>query len=249
MQLKTLLLLLISYTSIGQPINPHEVYSLHTRLGMNGNIKSVTAYKYTRLKYTEGQDTLTTGTLYSVIKNEYDTVGLIVRDSTVIFYTQKTAYGYCKTYSYDKLDSTNMIHILTRYDCIPYHDNTRPEETTVILSPPNDYTVIAKEYPTNQRDGKPIATYRFSLSSGQIKRIYFEAYVKRRKEYCTTSYKYDQYGNFTETTILLGDTPKQVIHHKISTIDAYGNALRMLNFINDEKEPDFMTVYKFEYYE
>lgn len=249
--MRTLILILLSYTSFAQPANQQAIYSLHTRLGMNGPVKSVTAYKYTRLKYTEGKDTLTTGTLYSVIKNEYDTAGLIIHDSTVTFYGPKNMEGYCKDYTYNIVDSTPVIQIFTHYDCVPYHDNKPPQETIVVLSSPSDSMVLAREYYGNtlpQRGQKFATSYRFTLRDGLIQKTYFEAYVKRRKQYGTTTYEYDQYNNFTQTTITVGEAPKQVVHHKISTIDDYGNALHMLNFINKDKEPEFMTIYQFEYY-
>src|SRR5690606_6211857 len=87
-----------------------------------------------------------TGTLYSVIKNWYDTAGYIIQDSTAIFYNPQSAYGYCKEYTYTTQDGTPVILINTRFDCMPPYDNKAIEPTIVELTTPDDSTVLAREY-------------------------------------------------------------------------------------------------------
>lgn len=247
--MRTIVLLLLSYASVAQ--QPADVYSQYTRLGMNGPVKTVTTYKYTRLKYTKGKEEQTTGTLYSVIKNWYDTAGHIIQDSTALYYNPKAADGYCKTYRYDTVDNTPVIHIITRFDCLPAHDNKPPERSIIELTAPNDSTILAREYagatlPRNR--SRIVSSYRFFVRNGLIRKTIFDAYQKRHRFYGDAIYQYDKYNNFTQTTLTIGETPKQVTKHKILTIDDHGNALRMLNFINNAPQPDFMTKYEYEYY-
>lgn len=228
------------------------VYSLHTSLGMNGPLKTVTTYKYTRLKYTEGNEEAAKGTLYSVIKNWYDSTGLIVADSTATYFNPKVAEGYCKTYEYSFRDSTPVILIITRFGCVPPYDHPRTQHSIVELSTPNDSTVLAREYPSTElprNRGKVLTSYRFTLRDSLIQRTVFEAWENRKHHYGTSTYLYDAYNNFTQTTLTVNAAPKETIRHKIFKIDRHGNALRMFNYINDNPEPEFMTVYEYEYYE
>lgn len=250
--MRILILILLCHSAFAQPADPALVFGMHTRLGMNGNIKQVITYKYTNLKYTKGKELETKGTLYSVIKNKYDTAGRIVQDSTAIFYNPKSAYGYCKDYQYSSQNNQQLILITTRFDCMPPYGNKATVPTVVELKNPDDSTILAREYEgyelTKKRKGI-VSSYRFTLGNGLIQRTVFEAYKKGKRLSGTSTYQYDEYNNFTHTNLKVGETPKQVIQHKISTIDDYGNALRMLNFIDDNPEPEFMTVYEFEYYD
>ncbi|MBW7914179.1 MAG: hypothetical protein H3C54_10915, partial [Taibaiella sp.] len=180
------------------------VYSLHTSLGMNGPLKTVTTYKYTRLKYTEGNEEAAKGTLYSVIKNWYDSTGLIVADSTATYFNPKVAEGYCKTYEYSFRDSTPVILIITRFGCVPPYDHPRTQHSIVELSTPNDSTVLAREYPSTElprNRGKVLTSYRFTLRDSLIQRTVFEAWENRKHHYGTSTYLYDAYNNFTQTTL------------------------------------------------
>ncbi len=247
--MRTLLLVLICHATLAQSIDPALIYSIHTRLGMNGRIKHVTTYKYTNLKQKKGNEI--TGTLYSVIKNSYDSVGYIIHDSTAIFYNPKSAYGYCKDYKYHTEENKHIIQITTRFDCMPPYDNKAIVPTVIELTTPDDSTILAREYNGTellQKRGKLVSSYRFTLGNNLIQRTVFEAYKKRIRHAGSSTYLYDEYNNFKQTTLKIGATPKQVIQHKISNIDGYGNALRMLNYINNNPEPEFMTVYQFEYY-
>lgn len=250
--MRTLLLILLYNTSFGQAIDPAQVYSLHTRLGMNGRIKHVTAYKYTNLKYTKGKESEATGTLYSVIKNWYDSTGLITHDSTAIFYNTQSAFGYCKDYTYAKQDSTEVILVNTRFDCMPPYDNKAVDPTIVELTIPNDSTILAREYSGTALSKKRkavVSSYRFTMRDSLLHKTVFDAYKKGKHHYGTSTYRYDSYKNFTHTTLTIGETPQQTIQHTVSLIDDYGNALRMLNYVDDNPEPEFMTVYDFEYYD
>lgn len=249
--MRLFLLILITSQAIAQHVPPATVYGMHTRLGMNGNIKTVTTYKYTRLKYNQQSPETTKGTLYSVIKNRYDTAGRIVQDSTAIYYNSESAHGYCKTYSYDSVNNTHVINIVTRFDCFPPFDNKASLSTIVELTTPDNSTVLAREYDGHElkkKRSKVLTSYRFTLKGGLIQRTVFDAYKKGVRYYGSSTYKYDRYKNFTETTLKVAETDKQVIKHKVLKIDDYGNALYMLNFINNNEEPEFMTKYEFEYY-
>lgn len=250
--MRILLLMLLCYTSFGQAADPAEVYSLHTRLGMNGRIKHVTTYKYTNLKYKKDKEVEATGTLYSVIKNWYDTTGRITHDSTAIFYNAQSAFGYCKDYSYTMQDSIAVILINTRFDCMPPYDNKAIDPTIVELTAPNDSTILAREYRGKELDKRRkaiVSSYRFTMRDSLLHKTVFDAYKKGKRHYGTSTYKYDTYNNFTHTTLTIGETSQQTIQHKVSLIDDYGNALRMLNYVDNNPEPEFMTVYEFEYYE
>lgn len=250
--MRTLLLMLFCYTSFGQTTDPALVYSIHTRLGMNGSIKHVTTYKYTKLKYKKGKEAEATGTLYSVIKNWYDSSGRIIRDSTAMFYNRQSAFCYTKDYSYTVQDETPVILITTRFDCAPPHDNKAVEQSIVELTMPDDTTVLAREYKghTLEKIRPQIeSSYRFTWREGLIRRTVFEAYRKGQRQYGTTTYQYDQYNNFTQTNLAIGEAPGQTIKHKVLLIDDYGNALHMLNYKDKSPAPDFMTEYVFEYYE
>lgn len=251
--MRTLLLLLISYTTIAQPQYPQQVYSQHTRLGMNGPIKSVTTYKYTRLKYKPNQPEKTKGILYSVIKNYYDTSGLITKDSTAIIYNrQQQAYGYCKTYTYTIHNNTPAIHIYTQHDCVPPHDNKSTLSTIVTLTQPDSNAILAREYDSDtipKQLSQTLTSYRFTVSDSLIIRTVFNASQEKTHHHGTSTYQYDAYRNFTHTTLTIGNTPQQTIKHDIQTIDDYGNALYMLNFTNNSTTPEFMTRYEYEYYE
>jgi|GEM_PF-6615041 len=254
--MRVLLLILFCYSGFAQPTDPAVIYGVHTRLGMNGPVRQVTTYKYTNLKLRKGKEAETKGTLYSVIKNIYDTSGRIVQDSTAIFYNPKSAYGYCKDYIYSSQNGRPVILITTRFDCMPPYDNkatvpTITVPTIVELSTPDDSTILAREYEgieLTKKRKKIVTSYRFIFSEGLIRRTVFDAYKKGVRHTGSSTYQYDQYNNFTQTTLKVGETSQQVIRHEISNIDAYGNALRMLNYINDDTEPDFMTIYEFEYY-
>lgn len=235
-----------------QPPTEQLVYSIHTSLGMNGPIKTVTTYKYKRLKYSPGKDEEAKGTLYSVIKNWYDSSGLIVADSTATYFNPKVAEGYCKTYDYSFRESVPVIHITTRFGCVPPYNHPHTQLSIVELTSPNDSTVLAREYsgtelPRNR--GKVLTSYRFTLRDNLIQRTVFEAWENRKHHYGTSTYQYDSYKNFTQTTLTVNESPKEIIRHKIFKIDRHGNALRMFNYINDSPEPEFMTVYEYEYYE
>ena len=237
--------------AFAQPDHGPIVYGQHTRLGMNGKIKTVTTYKYTRLKHNKNEETGTKGVLYSVIKNWYDTAGRIIQDSTAIFYNKQSAYGYCKEYNYTGKDSTPAILITTRFDCFPPYDNKAVEETIVELTIPNDSTVLAREYrrkKIKEGDKELVSSYRFTIHDGLIRKTVFLAYKNDREHSGTSMYKYDSFNNFIETSLKIGENSQNVIHHKISNIDAEGNALRMLNYMNNNPEPEFMTEYEFEYY-
>lgn len=250
--MRTLLLILLCYTSFGQNTDPTLVYSLHTRLGMNGRIKHVTTYKYTKLKYSTGKEADATGTLYSVIKNWYDSAGRIIHDSTAIFYNAQSAFGYCKDYTYTLQDSIPIILISTRFDCMPPYDNKAIDHTIVELTIPNNSTILAREYngtELSKRRKTVISSYRFTMRDSLLHKTVFDAYKKGKHHYGTSTYRYDRYKNFTHTTLTIGETPQQTIQHKVSLIDDYGNALRMLNYVDDNPEPEFMTVYDFEYYD
>lgn len=249
--MRTLILILLSYTAIAQN-QPADVYSQYTRLGMNGPIKTVTAYKYTKLKFDINGKQKNDGVLYSVIKNWYDTSGRISQDSTAIYYNPKAAIGYCKTYTYDSQAHAPVILITTRFDCMPPYDNKATVATIVELTMQNDSTVAAIEYSGHniETKRKKVQTaYRFFVDSGLIRKTVFDNLSKNKEEVSgTATYKYDQYHNFTETTLTVGGK-KEVIQHKISHIDDQGNATRMLNYVNKNNVPEFMTVYEFEYYE
>lgn len=250
--MRILPLILVTYTSFAQPAPEQLVYSMHTSLGMNGPIKTVTTYKYTRLKYTAGNEESAKGTLYSVIKNWYDSSGLIVADSTATYFNPKVAEGYCKTYEYSFKDSTPVILITTRFGCVPSYDHPRTQLSIVELSLPNDSTVLAREYPGTElprNRSKVLTSYRFTLRDSLIQRTVFEAWENRKYHYGTTTYLYDSYKNFTQTSLTVNESAKETIRHKIFKIDRHGNALRMFNYINDNPEPEFMTVYEYEYYE
>ncbi|MCB0697705.1 MAG: hypothetical protein KDC07_10090 [Chitinophagaceae bacterium] len=228
------------------------IYSIHTRLGMNGHIRHVTTYKYTNLKHIGTGAEHAKGTLYSVIKNWYDTSGYIVHDSTAIFYNPRSAYGYCKEYTYSQQNGTLVILINTRFDCMPPYDNKAIVPTIVELTVPNDSTVLAREYEGTelQKIRKNIvSSYRFTVVGGLIRTTVFDAYKKGKSHNGISTYTYDEYNNFTQTTLKVGESPQQVIDHKISTIDDHGNTIRMLNFVDNNPEPDFMTIYEFEYYD
>ena len=231
--------------------DPAMVYSQYTRLGMNGNIKTVTTYKYTKLKFRKGDELNTKGTLYSVIKSWYDSSGRITHDSTAIYYNPQSAIGYCKTYTYDTQKRSSVILITTRFDCMPPYDNKAIVETVVELKQQGN-TIAAIEYSgssVEQRSKKVQTAYRITVDSGLIQKTVFDNYTKNRDQTSgTATYKYDQYNNFTQTTLNVGGR-KELILHKVSHIDDYGNATRMLNFVNDNPVPEFMTEYEFEYYE
>src|SRR5690606_10655980 len=149
------------------------------------------------------------------------------------------AYGYCKDYQYTMQDSVPVILITTRFDCYPPYDNKAVEETIVELTMPNDSTVLAREYKGTEftrRNKEAVSSYRFTVRYGLIRRTVFLAYKKGREHSGTSTYKYDSYNNFTETTLKVGETKQDVIRHDISNIDPEGNALRMLNYINDNTE-------------
>lgn len=250
--MRALLLILITYTSLAQTAREQLVYSTHTSLGMNGPLKTVTTYKYTRLKYDGGKEAEAKGTLYSVIKNWYDSSGLIVADSTATYFNPKVAEGYCKTYEYSFSDSTPVVLITTRFGCVPPYDHPRTQLSIVELTSPNDSTVLAREYPGTElprKRSKVLTSYRFTLRNSLIQRTVFEAWENRKHHYGTSEYSYDSYNNFTQTTLTVNEAPKETIRHKIFKIDRHGNALRMFNYINDNPEPEFMTVYEYEYYE
>ncbi len=246
-----IVILLFGYPAVAQT-NPAQVYSKYTRLGMNGNIKTVTTYKYSKLKFAKGDEQNATGTLYSVIKNWYDTTGRIVQDSTAIYYNPQSAVGYCKTYNYDTQMQAPVILITTRFDCMPPYNNKATVETIVELKQQNDSVVAAIEYSGSsiKTFRKKVQTaYRFFVDSGLIRKTVFDNLTKNRDQTSgTATYKYDRYNNFTETTLTVAGK-HEVIQHKISHIDDYGNATRMLNYVNKNEQPEFMTVYEFEYYE
>lgn len=250
--MRTLLLILFSYTTMAQQLTPQAVYSRYTRLGMNGPLKTVTTFKYTRLKYKDGKEADTKGILYSVIKNEYDTLGRIIRDSNVTFINRNTAVGYCRDYIYTIEDSTSVILITTHFDCYPPYDNHATVETITELTTPDKNTVLAREYDGTtlpRKRSKPMNSYRFLVEDTLIQKTVFDAYNKGVRHYGNAIYLYDGYGNFTQTNLTVGEVSKEEIKHKVLKIDDYGNAIHMLNFINNEREPDFMTKYEFEYYE
>ena len=237
--------------SFAQP-DPAAIYSLQTRLGINGSIKVITAYKYAEVQYTAGNEDQAKGKLYSVIRNYYDMLGRIARDSTALFYNAKTAVGYCKTYTYGREDSTDVIYITTRFDCVPPDISNATEQTVIELVQQNDSVTLAKEYAGNTLTDKRktlITSFRFIVKNGLLQRTVFSNYGNRRREGGTGSYtyQYDDYGNFTHTIIEYGSGYVNT-QHKISVIDDHGNALRMLNFSNGNKEPEFMTTYEIEYY-
>ncbi len=250
--MKILLIILLAHTSVAQPAREQAVYSIHTSLGMNGPIKTVTTYKYTRLKYPTGKEAEARGTLYSVIKNWYDSSGLIIADSTATYFNPKVAEGYCKSYEYSFRDSTPVILITTRFGCVPPYDNPRTQLSIVELTSPNDSTVLAREYPGTKlprNHSKVLTSYRFTMRDSLIQRTVFEAWENRKHHYGTSTYLYDAYNNFTQTTLTVNEAPRETIKHKIFKIDRHGNALRMFNYINDNAEPEFMTIYEYEYYE
>lgn len=245
-------LFFIAARATAQNIPENRVYSMHTSLGMNGLIKTVTTYKYTRLKYTAGNEESAKGTLYSVIKNWYDSSGLIVADSTATYFNPKVAEGYCKAYAYSYRDSTPVILITTRFGCVPPFDHPRTQLSIVELTSLNDSTVLAREYPGSElprNRSKILTSYRFTLRDSLIQRTVFEAWENRKHHYGTTTYLYDSYNNFTQTTLTVNEAPKETIRHKIFKIDRHGNALLMFNYINDNPEPEFMTMYEYEYYQ
>ena len=250
--MRILLLMLFCFTATAQHADPAKVYGVHTRLGMNGRIKQVTTYKYTKLKYKKGKEAEAHGTLYSVIKNWYDTSGRIIHDSTAMFYNKQSAFCYTKDYEYTTHNGKAVILITTRFDCAPPHNNKAIEKTITELTMPNDSTILAREYKGDTlKTPRPIveSSYRFTWRDGLIRKTVFEATRKGNTHYGTSTYQYDEYNNFTQTTLTVGETPVDKIQHKISTIDDYGNALRMLNYANNSPSPDFMTVYEYEYYE
>lgn len=247
-----ILIVLLAYTGKAQLPIEQLVYSMHTSLGMNGPIKTVTTYKYTRLKYSPGKEGEAKGTLYSVIKNRYDSTGLIVADSTATYLNPKVAEGYCKTYEYSFMDSTPVILITTRFGCVPPYDHPRTQLSIVELTSQNDSTVLAREYPGTElprNRSKVLTSYRFTLRDSLIQRTVFEAWENRKHHYGVSTYQYDSYNNFTQTTLTVNESPKETISHKIFKIDRHGNALLMFNYINDSPEPEFMTMYEYEYYE
>lgn len=242
----------LAYTTTAQPQAEHLVYSIHTSLGMNGPLKTVTTYKYTRLKYTVGKEETAKGTLYSVIKNWYDRSGLIIADSTATYFNPQSAEGYCKTYEYTYRDSTPVIIISTRFGCVPPYDHPRTQLSIVELTSPNDSTVLAREYPGAElprNRSKVLTSYRFTLRDSLIQRTVFEAWVNRKHHYGSSAYLYDSYNNFTQTTLSVNEAPEETIKHKIFKFNRHGNALLMLNYVNDDTEPEFMTMYEYEYYE
>ena len=244
--------MLSTSVTTAQPPTEQLIYSMHTSLGMNGPIKTVTTYKYTRLKYSPGKEEEAKGTLYSVIKNRYDSTGLIVADSTATYLNPKVAEGYCKTYEYSFIDSTPVILITSRFGCVPPYDHPRTQLSIVELTSPNDSTVLAREYPGTElprNRSKVLTSYRFTLRDSLIQRTVFEAWENRKHHYGTTTYLYDSYNNFTQTTLTVNESPKETISHKIFKIDRHENALLMFNYINENPEPEFMTVYEYEYYE
>lgn len=250
--MRILILMLFCFSATAQGTDPALVYGVHTRLGMNGKIKQVTTYKYTKLKYKKGQEAQAEGTVYSIIKNWYDTSGRIIHDSTAMFYNKQSAFCYTKDYEYTRHEGGQRINITTRFDCAPPHDNKAIEETVVELTMPDDSTVLAREYKGRELNKQRPAietSYRLTWRDGLIRKTVFDTYRKGLQHSGTSTYRYDQFNNFTHTTLSVGETSKETIQHRVSLIDDYGNALRMLNYVNNSPAPDFMTVYEFEYYE
>lgn len=250
--MRLILLILLCNVAVAQTPDPRMAYSLYSRLGINGPVKTIVTEKYTRLKYNGEDKKSTKGTIYSVIKNWYDTAGRLIQDSLVMYYNKdQGAIGYCKTYTYDSLKDKPVINVTTKFNCIPPYDNNAEIKSVIEFARVNDSVVTAQEFTDNESYGtgrQPVASYRFYLTDTLLRRTTYNIYRKSRQT-GTSTYEYDQYGNFTKTIEKNSTLPAVDIRHEVLVIDAYGNATQMLNFQDAETKPEFMTLYEIEYYE
>ncbi|MCB0699131.1 MAG: hypothetical protein H6551_13480 [Chitinophagales bacterium] len=249
--MRILLLILFSATCFAQD-DPRMAYSLYSRLGINGPVKTIITKKYTRLKYNAEDKKSTKGIIYSVIKNWYDTMGRLTQDSLVMYYNRdQGAIGYCKTYTYDSVKGQPVINVTTKFNCIPPYDNDAEIQSVIEFTTVNDSVMTAQEFTDNDSYGtglQPVASYRFYLTDTLLRRTTYNIYRKDRQT-GSSSYEYDQYGNFTKTIEKNSTLPAVDIRHDVLVIDANGNATQMLNYQDAETKPEFMTLYEIEYYE
>lgn len=259
--MRILLLLLFISTNLFAQDDPRMAYSQYSRLGINGPVKSITTYKYTNLKYDDSIKENTEGTLYSVIKNEYDSSGYLIHDSTIIFINKQSAsVGYYRDYTYSDSPDNNTILVETAFEAEELLDEKRGQGQLLVLSNlvcswqrrnlvlVKDINIMGKR----GKKGEPAlqGSYRFYYEDSLIVRTNADEYEKGKKTVdVDASYEYDEYGNFTRTIEKVGNAPKKTIRHEVLKIDTHGNATLMLNYENDSPKPDFMTSYHIEYYE
>lgn len=250
--MRTILLILLSLSATAQQADPRMAYSQYTRLGINGPVKTVTAYKYTDLQYNTNDKKATKGFLYSVIKNWYDSNGMITRDSTALFINKHGGVrAVCRSYDYELPEDKHVfaIAIATEKNCLT--NNYDPlEYTFLVFKPDNGNAVTATEYSITKGQKNMQYGYSFIYKDTLLQQTTFTNLMEKGNvQTVYSTFEYDKYGNFTSTTEKMDERPQTVTRHNVLTIDSYGNATQMLNFLNDAKEPEFMTVYEIEYYD
>lgn len=267
--MRTLLLILFCFTATAQK-DLRMAFSQYSHLGINGPVKTITIYKYTNLEFDNDTKQNTTGTLYSVIKNSYDSSGYIIKDSTITFINKRGSYiGYYRNYTLTDSIKKNTMVVTTFFERPPeQYQTAKATDARVSLSSffvfkgnkdivsARDYNLIAYNNLKGKKEMAIQGAYLFYLENSLIVRSKAEKYepdIKHGKPQKAvevySAYEYDEYGNFTQTTEKVGDAPAKTIRHEVLTIDDYGNATMMLNFINDAKVPEFMTRYEIEYYD
>lgn len=254
MRLLLLLLFVSANYAFAQSIDPTQVYGMHTRLGINGPVRSVTAYKYSKLKYNATDKKATTGTLYSVVKNYYDTAGRVIRDSVAHYYNKTQAEHTCHEYAYHYERGKHTITVSTTFNCAA---DTSISTYSLITTDVKGSLFTFKEYTRHltirshgtTEEKELTNTYRVVIKDSLVESVVYDLYEKGEKvREGRMEYAYDKYGNFTQTTERIDEQPKNEIRHEVLVIDAYGNATLMLNYEHGAKTPSFMTRYEIEYY-
>lgn len=250
--MRTLLLILLSFSATAQQADPRMAYGQYTRLGINGPVKSVTAYKYTDLQYNATDKKESRGFLYSVIKNWYDTTGIITRDSTALFINKQGGVrAVCRSYDYELPveEDKYVIAIATDKNC-GTRNNIPLEYSYLIFQSDDEKSITATEYNITKGEKRMQYGYRFFYKDTMLERTTFTNLMEKADvKTVYSTFEYDKYGNFTSTKEKMDEHPQTITRHDVLTIDSYGNATLMLNFLNKDEEPDFMTVYEIEYYE
>lgn len=252
--MRTLLLILFCFTATAQK-DLRMAFSQYSHLGINGSVKSITIYKYIKPDYDTDDKKNTTGTLYSTIKKEYNTEGYLIKDSIAsVINRKKSVIGYCIYYQYtNETTGAPIILQTTDFGCIPPYNNKAIKEAVIMFEEMNDSTVNIRTYSKNENGIHHLPQATFLLFFQDTLIVHSESdyyhYKGIRLSEQSARYRYDEYGNFTHTIERSGNDKIKTIRHEVLTIDDYGNATMMLNFINDAVVPEFITRYEIEYYE
>lgn len=247
--MRTLILILLTFSASAQE-DPYLLFSKYHKMGVKGDVKTITTYTYQDLDYDKDAALTVSGKLSLVEKKCFNQEGYMIRDSTYSIVLHK-GYTFNSYNNYYYSADTNIITVITyriysnsihASDSMYYTYNQINDSTHYYMKYPTLTDSSLKPTPPDMPMQKITVTLNGkNFVSANIKNYHHKNFLLN--EY---SYYYEEDGNAIRTE---GSIVK---NHKYSTLilkkDDKGNTTQMISLYK-KKRPQSMTRYEIEYYD